>query len=885
MIELYISNNRVDLPENTDIRFDRQLTDYTNPTTVRNSYSKTVEIPRTATNDRIFNNIWKLDRTQWSEAYNPSKRVNFKLVQDGNLLETGYVKLDKIKDSNYNISLYGELGNILYRLDTDENTSKKLTLGSLQFDTRLDFTINVKTILAAWNSLKTNSTTGLYSIINFAVTSDGIPEANNFDPGKCWTSTETTGTARKSPVKWGNQKYTELPATRTVDNITYSTVNGYGLLELAQDVTPIQIRDFRSYLLRPVIRIKSLFKGISNYLYDQLGYKLDISDNFFNTAEFIDAWMTLSMLYEVYPDIETGQFIEQEQLLSTTSSPASYLINYCKIYNLKIVVDTASKVIKLVKDFYSNEYKKLEIDLGSDIEISPLSFDKATYTFNYADGTSEFLDKYKKTYDIAYGSKKVNTGYQFSSEEGEYISNSVFRQGLDSVDQSGLFHYNVSPATSQYPISYNYPVAVIAQTNFPIYKLFYKSNDEYKTTEDTMSPENTGNYGNWGYMCKSLNWSGLKSGVYQDTVPRLQLHTEDNRAADGKNILVWFTGFDTATTVELEAYNFKYTGIPVSYLLSDDDSECKGVIGKNCYFDNPSSDKPNLKTITSLPSFTRAKYSWQSTKIVAASRDYSNVERYGATTNIYNWYLNITTDDTGEATVYLNPSLTLKKGHKYLTIARIKLNSYDQYWFDTQGQSIRYPHINSTIAMNLLDSVDMLESTASNWSVLGSIEEATEDQTGALVTPFQAYNSSINCNLDWLINYDLTELGLADTVDTVQKGIAFFKPSKGIPMILESSLDFGTPREIYVPATLVRPGSDIYSRYWYYYLADLYSVDTRILDCTARIDNIEDTFTYFYYYDNAVWVLSSVTDWIDSNRPTKSTFIKVNNTENYLWKK
>ena len=885
MINLYINNTQIDLAENLDIRFSRQLTDYSNPTLVKNSFSKTLEIPRTATNDQVFNYIWKLDRVQWPEAFNPSKRVGFKLVQNGNLLEAGYVKLDQVKDKSYNVTLYGELGNILYNLDQDSQ-GKKLTLGVLPFELRLDFDINKNQVVKAWKALKEKATTGLYSILNFAVAYDGVPDATNFDPGKCWVSVNgETGTARKSPVRWGTQKYTELPATRLVDNKTYSTVKNCGLLELAQDVTPLEIRDFRSYLLRPVLKLSKIFTAIGKYLEDNLGYTLDLTDKFFESSEYQDAWITLSMLYEIYPEIESYQEITQEGLLSTTSSPASYLISYCKIYGLKLDVDPVKKVLKPSKDFYKKEYKELLPDLGSSLEIKPLAFDKATYTFNYTTGESEFLSKYKKTYNLDYGTKLVNTGYEFSTEKIEFIQNNVFRQGLDSLEQSGLFHYNVSPVTSQYPISYNYPVGVIAQTKFPIYKLFYKAgadDAEYLTTEDTMSPENTGNYGNWGYMCKDVNWSGLRSGVYQDTVPRLQLHTEGNNPADGKDILVWFTGFSTATTARLEAYNFKDTGIQVKYLLSDDDPDYKAVTGKNCYFDYPGSDKSNLVTVTSLPDFTRARYDWQSTEILAATRDYSNVQRYGAMINVYNWYLNIATDDAGEALVYLSPSLALKKGHRYLTVARTRLTDYDQYWFDTQGQSIRYPHIKSTSAMNLLDSIDMVETTTSDWQVLGSVQEALVDETGALVTPFQAYNSAIDCNLDWLICYDLTELGLTDTIDTVKKGLAFFKPGKGRPLVLDSSLDFSVPREIYVPATLVKVGVDIYTKYWYNYLADLYSVNTRILDCTALVDNLGDAFKYFYYYDNSVWVLCSVTDWIDNSRPAGVTLLKVNDVNNYL---
>ena len=120
-IKLYIGGKIVDYPsEVTPILFTRQRTDYTNPTIVKNSFTKTITLPGTESNNRLFNHIWKLDRTQWTGAYNPSKREEFMLFKNGALSEKGYVKLNNIVWDGtfytYEITLYGELGNILYGL-------------------------------------------------------------------------------------------------------------------------------------------------------------------------------------------------------------------------------------------------------------------------------------------------------------------------------------------------------------------------------------------------------------------------------------------------------------------------------------------------------------------------------------------------------------------------------------------------------------------------------------------------------------------------------------------------------------------------------------------------------------------------------------------------
>ena len=106
-----------------------------------------------------------------------------------------------------------------------------------------------------------------------------------------------------------------------------------------------------------------------------------MSDPFFSTEEFTGSWMTLSMLYEIDPAVETGTLFTKEKLLKDTSSPASYLISYCKIYGIYMDVDYFHKELRLTRmpDFFdSHKVRNLKIDAGKEIRITPLSFDKAS---------------------------------------------------------------------------------------------------------------------------------------------------------------------------------------------------------------------------------------------------------------------------------------------------------------------------------------------------------------------------------------------------------------------------------------------------------------------------------------------------------------------------
>lgn len=135
-IRLYIGDQLADLPEGVNLPITYTTEDFKNPTIVKNSFSKTISLPNTAVNNKIFNYSYKLDRYQHIDSFDPSKRVDFKLFCDGDLIESGYVQLNNIsgigEDKKYNITLYGGLGDFFYGLKYNEDGTTK-TLADLQF--------------------------------------------------------------------------------------------------------------------------------------------------------------------------------------------------------------------------------------------------------------------------------------------------------------------------------------------------------------------------------------------------------------------------------------------------------------------------------------------------------------------------------------------------------------------------------------------------------------------------------------------------------------------------------------------------------------------------------------------------------------------------------
>ena len=943
--ELYINGKKVEF-ESTGISilFQRQRTDYTNPTIVKNSFTKTIKLPGTKINSSIFNEIWKLDRVQWTNAFNASKRTPFILMNNGALVEQGYVKLNNIvwnsstNSYTYEVTLYGELGNLLYGLsyniDSVTEEVSPLTLADLDFGFN-EFRISKDLIDYAWKRLDNNSSTSgdnykIFDTINFMVSYDGIPQANNFDTKTVWCSVD-----RKADVRWKDKNYyaNQFPSEIVEDNVTYKYINTrlskmdpedhYALMELKKDLTPLEMRDLRSYLLRPVINIKKMFEAIGNYINTHYGYTLDMSDPFFNTYDFKSTWMTLSMLYEIDPDVESGTKFTKKQLLSNTSSPASYLISFCKIYGIYLDVDYFGKKLTLTRlpNFFNREkINELKVDLSREIKITPLSFDKASYTFDYGQGEGEFLKKYKDTYDIQYGSKKVNTGYRFDASTAPYIDNNIFRQGVDSIDQSIYYRYPYFAKNSfGTNVLFTYPVGLMDEANLPTYKLFdmdtYNSSGEVKTVDGEMSPywypgisdESNKtlyvyNVVNSGYQFMNVWWGGLRPQVWQDSFPKLQCHSEDNKAVDGKNILVKFSGFRQAkyghlTSTEdrtfwnIDSYNDEVIdATSVNYLLSDDNPYLKQFIGKNCYYDCPMPSfgygGSYLMTINRLPAFSRASYLY--------TRDYAKIPAFyigtygsytitGSSSSVgitkSNTYYRTIVNSSSERQYSYFSGYAYKPKHRYFIAAAVRTSSATAI---KSGNDYAHPDI---IGSTLIDSNDLQYSD--KVQLIGSIVEIGDTSLNKL-TSLSTNNvgSTVSWDTEYLIAYDLTEIGMENTLKTVDAAIEYFGMTElrvGYSYNLVETLDFGISRELYVPNCTYGQNIGVYNEYWKHYISDVYSINTRVMECYCFLDNIDKVFREFYYYDNCLWILSKIVDWSMDTKLCKAMFIKVNDIDNYTY--
>ena len=285
-LQLYINGKEIHFEESPQILFTFQQTDLTDPAAVKNSFTKTVTFSGTPENNQVFNSIYDLRRIQsYDEGYfNASQRIPFELYKGGELIEDGYAKLDSISKDNgeikYNVTLYGGLGDFFYNLTYNED-GEKMQLADLAYtdsadpDDELSFILNKDAIYDAWNYLKNDTDEHKWGIINFMPAYNGIPK--DFDANKILVN--KSGYIAEVRVTDGTTITTQNGFPETIGS--YSTVNGYGLAETPQPMTEWDIRDLRSYLQRPCLRIKKLIEAICNPK-NNGGYTVNLDKAFFD---------------------------------------------------------------------------------------------------------------------------------------------------------------------------------------------------------------------------------------------------------------------------------------------------------------------------------------------------------------------------------------------------------------------------------------------------------------------------------------------------------------------------------------------------------------------------------------------------------------------------
>lgn len=896
---MYIGDMEVEFNQPPDILYTYQTTELTNPTVIKNSFSKQIVIYGTPINNNIFGQYWNVERLQGTSAgigsyFNPSKKVPFTLFINGDIYESGYVKLDEVKiiegkSVEYQVTLYGGLGQFFYNLSTDWNTGNKRSLADLNYydnsysTTPLDlsFTINKETVASAWTGINSNE---VFSVINFAPVYNGIPD--NIDADK---------------VVMNFSGLSDFESSVTIDNKTYTTSDGYALATLPQKLMAEEVRDYRSYLQTPVIRVQSIIDAIcrkenNSGLYDE-GYDVELDSDFFNSSNpyYYDSWMTLPLLTNLEFSHEGGIPTAYTGNYTTTEIDNGYIYTF----PLESPVEEGNTTVKM-------------------------SFDLAVVM------TGSVESQFSMFYSGTGGRNRNAYGLQlYASDSLSQIENVLAGSNIKWVTGTMAYDYADAVSSRQYTPKYNANVdSLLGWFEHIPNSVQYKFNKRIVLTCDLpvgatcfkLQFVRTNSFNNYEKDCLFYG-NSMKRVVFQylpfKTVPSDDKQITIQKAEEGSsysNKLItkeMLLGTDFSPCDFLLSY-CKQFGL---YIYKDRvDNKIYIKTRKNFYHrDNvidiqDKIDRLNDVTVKPLNidyGFFALTNSGESSSFYT---DY--ISKYGKT---YGQKIIATGYDFNADTKNLIESVF--KG-------AVQAKEMSQYFFKPSANKV-HPYMFNGAKYVLYEGGDSESGTTDinvNYNVISTNFEPYDAEYAGydLISKPQFYDASrkslnteyvmlffngftsipasynwnltddigamytLNNNPCWLLTTTTADTNgnvIARKIDQFPRFSRWFEGNKW--MIY--SWDFGSPRELYVPDMTNNDEGNIYWNYFKTYYEDSYDVNSKVVEAyVINKDFTQDDLRNFYWFDNAIWRLNKIEDYnVTSFDGTKCEFVKVQDVNNY----
>ena len=241
---LWINEGWQKVDGNNEIGFNYTFNALANPTLLVGEYCFTVEVPKTAHNNKLFYHLGVLDSIE-TEA---KSAFEYMVVGSGEVVSRGSAVITEVNNTVYVLQLDGSL----YRCLT------KLYSAGWSAD-------SAYRMPELWQSLRLSTT-----IVNSSF---------NVDEPLWDTSTLP---------QFGSFTFPHIAGFMPTNNITMegfearSWTDGNNVLELEEDMTQQQMAEFRVTRLRPYIYVDKLWKAYSAECENITSYKMELDDRWYN---------------------------------------------------------------------------------------------------------------------------------------------------------------------------------------------------------------------------------------------------------------------------------------------------------------------------------------------------------------------------------------------------------------------------------------------------------------------------------------------------------------------------------------------------------------------------------------------------------------------------
>lgn len=296
MIRLFLNNKEVELNKSVTFAINKQFEDITSPADIKNDWSKTVEIPFTQSNNKLFGELFNVDRlivegdsSLMGVYFDPYKKIDFRLQWGDTIIMQGYAKNINVDKKNngegtYNITLNGELGKLFQEMnkitfDVTTEDTKYLIDGSKYVNS----IVNKDLIHLLWNNEPdlvnldlTETTDPNYRVQDFI----GFIPNNSYNENFDYKTFQLEGSEQSKKFAEELDDNANALYNQNYENATgvaADTVIGDGLL-------PREIGEYRSYLQIPYIYFNKLFQIFSKKTEELTGYEVEMDSDWFNNT-------------------------------------------------------------------------------------------------------------------------------------------------------------------------------------------------------------------------------------------------------------------------------------------------------------------------------------------------------------------------------------------------------------------------------------------------------------------------------------------------------------------------------------------------------------------------------------------------------------------------
>lgn len=941
-IHLFIGSKEVEFSSDPKILFNFKLTEFENPTIVRNTWTKSVEIPSTPSNDDIFNHYWNLERVNGGVNFNAMVKTPFSLYINNTLFQNGYAKLDSVKMQNhsitYSLSLFGGLGDFFYNLSYNQGSlgDEKKTLGSLNFVTDyiktepdLNFVINKEFVHSAWTRDE-----DIFKVINFAPCYNGIP--GDFDANKVLINNR------------GNNHGVFLTESEGYMPIYNGSRNadGYSLGEASEDLTCDETFDLRSYLQRPVVNVQRVLQACFHPS-NNGGYQVKLDNHFFHDDNpyWTKGWCTLPMLRDL--EVEGGQ---SEKVTGATVSSVNR--------NRKNISFNSTSLSQI-----DNVRIRLNVGLKSNSSLTGTSWYSYRY---YSSSAPSYLpfSQYVRYYQQNFGAVFMLVGrdsngvvcakskaYCLSSNgnsiDGHPVWNNFHVDGYPDPDEivymSGYWKKInnqwrfCNMAGQQVDIEFTFPGAapiatleIVTQTNggakwrnkgldaftiemvqdYPdlaecwVWPSMEEYDNELKTPEQVLEKmvQTEFTYNITDFYAVATDYEALFSNTY---IPKERLLSTSYTPAE---FMISYC----------KMFGLYFYRDPAEE--SDDPDSCpKGVIhimDRDTFFTDDYVDIDDLidysRQMTITPTLAGSKwYSFEQDGIDSEAGDaYKGTYGYIYGRQLVNTNYNFDNGTTNllDKGVFKSGVMVWEKDKYYaMPVSLVPVYGYNGFKYNlfsagTEG----FDSTELEVETKVWNKTDINTFGLKGYDSFPKLQCHTEDNSssdGDGVLLF--YNGIVQTANDYWITDDLLEM------QTLNGNACWLMPGGGLDALgnrigiqtnnlpqytrdlinfglqqgnIVCSWNFGHPQVTFSPNTYTTDGDSIYDKCWKDYIGDLYNQDNKKLSCYVNLRGTpaNEWLRKWYWFQNSLWRLNEIKDYNAADfSTTLCEFVKVMDVDNY----